>query len=342
MKLDIHERAGRYISSIYSTAGANGSTQALLAAQHLVRGFGIPIPEAKPIFAAWNETNAEPRWSEKDLDRKLAEALEKGQMPMGCHLKDDKAREWRNSGPNKHPAGVPVTKCASDAQAIEKAARKAAERAAVMASLRRPDEPERKRIAALRDVSAKAVLYLSQDGLLEVGLWRNHPVFAFRSGDFAQIRRIDGKRFWEEGPKELNMAEPTPAFVFAANNSPPGTRMMIAEGFVELLALMELEIRADDYRRENFPDSLYQPVAFAVASSAGSKLAGSDLAKMSGRRVRIIPDNDPSGHKATHHWTEALQSTGCPVDNRLMPVGKDLGEALRSIPDHACYHLLQF
>jgi hypothetical protein len=217
-----------------------------------------------------------------------------------------------------------------------------AERAAVMASLRLPTEAEMQIIADLRKVSLKAVFYLAEDGHIKVGKRQNHLVFAIQSGDFAQIRRMDGRDFWEGGPKELNMAEPTPAFIGLRNNSPTGTRTIIAEGLIELLALVELEIRAEDYRREHFPDSEYQPVAFAVASSAHSKVNDVVLGSLRCNAIRIIGDNDTQGRKAVMRWTENLQGADIPVDNRIMPIGKDLGDALPLMPDSACYNLLQF
>ncbi|MES2467023.1 MAG: toprim domain-containing protein [Verrucomicrobiota bacterium] len=338
MQNDIQTRAGNYISRIFSIAGDNGSTAALLAAGHLVRGFAIPIPDAKRILAAWNETNADPKWTDQELDRKLAEALEKGRMETGCHLRDDDRHQQRNRAPYRPRPDAPATGLADD----EKSRRKAAERAAVMASLRLPTASEMEIIAELRRVSIKAVLYLTQDGFLKVGQWRSGAVFAIQSGDFAQIRRMDGDRFWEGGPKELNMAEPTPAFIVSRNSSPDGTRTIIAEGLVELLSLTELEIRAEEYRRTHFPDIEYQPVAFAVASSAGSKIDDIALESLRCKSIRIIPDNDPAGHKAAQHWTERILAAGIHIDNLLMPVGKDLGEALPAMPDAACYHLLQF
>ncbi len=338
MQNDIQTRASNYISRIFSVAGANGSTAALLAAGHVVRGFAMPLSDAKTILAAWNETNADPKWTDQELDRKLAEALKNGRMEIGCHLKDDDHHQRRNTTSYRPRPDVPAAKLTDD----EKKRRKAAERAAVKASLRLPTGPEMQIIADLRKVSLKAVLYLAQDGLIKVGQWRNRPVFAITSEDFFQVRLMDGQRFWEGGPKELNMAETTPAFIMTRNHNPVGTRMLVSEGLVELLALTELEIRADDYRREHFPDSDYQPVAFAVASSAGSKIDDNVLESMRCKSIRIIPDNDAAGHKATQQWTERIQAAGIHVDNLLMPVGKDLGEALPTMPASFAYNLLQF
>lgn len=209
-------------------------------------------------------------------------------------------------------------------------------------SIRRPVMLEMESIASLRRVSVKAVLYLVEDGLLVIGRWQHHDVWAIRSGTFAQARPMGRTHFWEGGPKTINMSADTPAFVFARNNSPTGTRVLLAEGFVELLALVELEIRADDYRREHFPDTPYRPVAFAVAASAGSRLTGSALGILGGRTVRFLPDNDPPGHEATQHWTDAMEATGAAVDNRLMPTGKDPTEALPTMPAAYAYDLLQF
>lgn len=67
--------------------GRNGSAWTLLIAQHVARGFMLPLEHAFYAMRDWNH-RCQPPWSDRELKRKIAEALEKGRtVAPGEHLK---------------------------------------------------------------------------------------------------------------------------------------------------------------------------------------------------------------------------------------------------------------
>jgi hypothetical protein len=73
---DLTERARRYISKIVSVAGEGGHNAAFRAACKL-REFGLPMEAAWPLLLAWNDMNATPPWTPKELRHKLEDAYER-------------------------------------------------------------------------------------------------------------------------------------------------------------------------------------------------------------------------------------------------------------------------
>ncbi|HYH66193.1 MAG TPA: bifunctional DNA primase/polymerase [Urbifossiella sp.] len=68
-------RAHGYLSRVEgAVSGQRGHDRTMRAAGILVQKFGLSIPEAWPLFKAWNET-CEPPWSDAELMHKLQDAL---------------------------------------------------------------------------------------------------------------------------------------------------------------------------------------------------------------------------------------------------------------------------
>lgn len=65
--------ANRYILKIFAVAGEGGHNQTFRAACKL-RDAGLSPEEAFAILSTWNETNATPPWTEKELDHKITSA----------------------------------------------------------------------------------------------------------------------------------------------------------------------------------------------------------------------------------------------------------------------------
>jgi hypothetical protein len=81
--LSIAERARRYLERMEpAISGAGGHRAAFKAALTLIRGFGLEVEEALPLLEEWNG-KCEPPWAERDLVRKLTDALKNGRMRMG-------------------------------------------------------------------------------------------------------------------------------------------------------------------------------------------------------------------------------------------------------------------
>ena len=95
------ERADRYISRIRSVQGQNGSASCFRAACILAEGFSLAEGDVRSILTAWNRSNAEPKWSERELEHKISDAMREAQT--------SKRRGYliSQSGPQSSVANLP-------------------------------------------------------------------------------------------------------------------------------------------------------------------------------------------------------------------------------------------
>jgi hypothetical protein len=89
---DDRDRAAKYLAKMRpAVSGQGGHVQTLLAAEHLVRGFGLSDDDAFELLSDWNQT-CDPPWRESELRHKLSEARTKGTaVEFGQHLRNDGA-----------------------------------------------------------------------------------------------------------------------------------------------------------------------------------------------------------------------------------------------------------
>jgi hypothetical protein len=81
-------RAAAYAKRIPpAISGQGGHAHTFLTACRLVRGFSLSSHEAFLVMSAWNRS-CKPPWSEKDLRRKIEQALAHGRMPLGALLEE--------------------------------------------------------------------------------------------------------------------------------------------------------------------------------------------------------------------------------------------------------------
>jgi hypothetical protein len=113
MKMDVVERARKYVNSMPDSvegSGGNGAMFAVVSA--LVNGFGLGDADAWAILREWNSAKAHPAWSEKELERMLASAKEKGsEKGVGHLLKGQNYVPVGDDGvkraPKRRPEGIP-------------------------------------------------------------------------------------------------------------------------------------------------------------------------------------------------------------------------------------------
>lgn len=67
-------------------SGRGGHAQTFLTACRLVRGFSLTPDETYTVMCEWNRA-CEPPWSERDLRRKIEQAMQHGRIPFGAMLK---------------------------------------------------------------------------------------------------------------------------------------------------------------------------------------------------------------------------------------------------------------
>jgi hypothetical protein len=73
-------RARAYIMAIMAISGQGGHNATFRAACKL-RDFGLQEEDAFGLLSEWNETNAKPRWTSKELRHKLDDAYKQAEVP---------------------------------------------------------------------------------------------------------------------------------------------------------------------------------------------------------------------------------------------------------------------
>jgi hypothetical protein len=111
----VAERAAAYLATMEpAVSGQGGHNQTYKAACVLVQRFGLSEAEAWPLLQIWN-ASCQPPWSEKDLRRKLAEAMKDTGRPKGYLLGGESngaSQERHRQG--KGPSGERAQRTAAD------------------------------------------------------------------------------------------------------------------------------------------------------------------------------------------------------------------------------------
>jgi hypothetical protein len=79
------ERARRYIARIVAISGQGGHDATFRAACQLADR-GLREDQMMEILLAWNETNANPKWTEAEIRHKVEDALKRGCMADTAEL----------------------------------------------------------------------------------------------------------------------------------------------------------------------------------------------------------------------------------------------------------------
>lgn len=89
---DAEDRAAKYLDRCApAISGSGGHSTTFLVAQRLVRGFCLSEDAAYRLMCSWNE-RCSPPWSERELRRKLRQAVERGTFPEGSLLDAERRR----------------------------------------------------------------------------------------------------------------------------------------------------------------------------------------------------------------------------------------------------------
>ncbi len=305
---NIKDRARAYISRMPAAiAGNGGHTATYNVAVVLIKGFALDEGSALDLLAAWNECHCEPKWSERDLRYKLRSAarssrafgylLEDGpllpsQSHNHTHTQDANSEFWKARQRTAWPKVSPLT--SADIQAI----------------------------SILRNIPMAAVDLSAKAGFLGAGIVDGHRTFIIAESRFAQARRFDGKPFLRtDGStiKSKNLCGSEGAFIgqrWLGKANP----ILLVEGAIALLEAAAAILLAD---RTDW--------TCLAATSAASRFTRDPalLARLAGRRIRIIPDADDAGLDAAGSWLAALEDVGATVDALSLPSPyKDLGELI--------------
>lgn len=298
--LSISQRAAAYLERMPpAIAGSGGHFATFAAAAVLTRGFAMPDGDALPLLMAWNQTHCQPPWSEADIRHKLRSAAT-STRPLGYLLNDAEA--------------LPIPCTSGSANNDEKKARQRES----WPEFRAPTLAEIATIARLRHLPGSALCTAADAGLLRVSHYERAACYILTEGTFAQARRLDGLPLpIRDGvSKAKNLPGAVGAFMGAGllGDAP---NVLLVEGCIGLLEALGCIALADA-----------QGWTAIAATSASSRFhrAPDLLARLKGRRVRIVPDADEAGLDAAATWLADLENAGAFVDAiKVPPECKDLG-----------------
>lgn len=304
--LSISERAASYLERMPpSIAGSGGSNDLFNAAVVLIRGFAISEADALPILTRWNQTHCQPSWSLPELRHKLKDASTSSR-PFGYLLKDDAPTRDRT------------------APDFENESEKKARQRKAWPEFKTLKPAGIETIAKLRHMMPDAVDLAHQHGFLKGAEIDGHRCFIIHEGTFAQARRLDGLPLtMHDGTesKTKNLLGSQGAFIgqrWLGNTS----HVLLVEGIIGLMEALAAFLLVEDVKKN---------WSILAATSASSRFDRDRalLSRLTGKHVRIIPDNDEAGMNAAASWMADLKNAGATVDAKALPDGcKDLGDII--------------
>ena len=314
MQIILHH-AQRYIAAMPpAIAGSGGHHATFAVAVALVRGYALNEADAYTLLADWNQAHASPPWSESELRHKLRSAATSATAPLGYLLDRTRSLDAVRTTPD-----------------FESAAEKKALQRRAWPEFK-PLKPAGVRaVAQLRRLPLAAVDLAHKCGLIGGAEIEGHSAFILREGTFAQARRLDGQPFTRHDGtaiKAKNLAGAQGAFIGQQylGKEPP---VLLVEGCIGWLEAVAAIVITD-----------HTEWAVLAAVSAQSRLTRDPLLlqQLAGRRVRIVPDNDPKGQgrDAAAVWTAELRSVGAHVDAYALPhEAKDMGDLIAASDHYA-------
>jgi hypothetical protein len=288
-----------------SIAGSGGSNDLFNAAVVLIRGFAISEADALPILTRWNQTHCQPPWSLPELRHKLKDASTSSR-PFGYLLKDDAPTRDRT------------------APDFENESEKKARQRKAWPEFKTLKPAGIETIAKLRHMMPDAVDLAHQHGFLKGAEIDGHRCFIIHEGTFAQARRLDGLPLtMHDGTesKTKNLLGSQGAFIgqrWLGNTS----HVLLVEGIIGLMEALAAFLLVEDVKKN---------WSILAATSASSRFDRDRalLSRLTGKHVRIIPDNDEAGMNAAASWMADLKNAGATVDAKALPDGcKDLGDII--------------
>ena len=251
------------------------------------------------MFVAWNETHCDPRWTEAELQHKLADAF-KRTSPKGqfAPLQSPSPIQNRRSNLILARRFSPTTTKNGKSDAPR-------EIDALAEKLRAGTEAEQAALAALRGLSVAAVTLASARGLLRFGEFRGQRAWFIldASRRVIQARRLDGQK-WTANAKAWTLAGSQAAWPVGIGEAESFPAVALCEGAPDLLA-------ACHFIAEQGRAADCAPVAMLTASY---KIPGEALPMFAGKRVRIFAHSDAMGYAAAVRWTAQLKQIAGELD----------------------------
>lgn len=287
------DRARNYLARIPSAVSGSGGHAATYRAACRVREFGLSWDEALSLLAEWNETHCQPKWTDSELEHKLADAFRKV-VPQSDFLQRNGAAVRRS--PSRYVAPQ-RTRPDCGANAPRTMPR--------IPTHHRGTEHEIATLAALRGVSVAGLQLASERGVLRFGVFMERDAWFIldRSGRIAQARRLDGQP-WFERVKAWTLKRSQAQWPVGIEEAQPFPIVALTEGGGDMLALCHLIAHA------NRTD-----IASVSVLGSAMNIHPDALPHFRGKCVRVFAQSDDAGRKAEDRWTEQLQTIAASVES---------------------------
>jgi hypothetical protein len=187
-------------------------------------------------------------------------------------------------------------------------------------------------ISKLRSIPGSALRTAADACLLKVCQYENAECFILTDGQFAQARRIDGKPLpTSSGPIKAKSLRGSCGAFIGSSLLEDSSNVLLVEGCIGLLEALGCIALAD---------ALGWTAIAAVSAGSRFHRAPDLLAKLKGRHVLVVPDNDEkgTGFDAAGEWIIELEKAGATVDAIELPTEcKDLGPIISDHLSHESF-----
>lgn len=317
-------RAAAYIAKLPHAVSGQAGHRATFHAACKLREFGLTFEQAEKLFAQWNETHCQPKWSAAALRHKLSDAF-KTATPRQDYVCGN-ARGIVTHRATPSPA--PSRPCVAD-QAKADAAQLAATIKAMLNKTPAPapqttlaagiesfgksiellrEQRNMGTLAQLRGLNYEAIANAYERGLLRFDNhnWKPAWFVLDRSGRVASARRMDGHS-WFEGTtsqcKAMMLRGSQAKWPIGIREAQDYPTILLCEGAPDLLAAFHVILG----RSKEFA-----PVAML---SAACPIHTDARRLFDDKRVRIFAHNDGgTGQRAAEGWAKVARERGCTVD----------------------------
>lgn len=298
-------RAAAYLAKLPPAVAGNCGHRATFSAACRLVEFGLTIEQAAPLLAAWNETHCEPRWTEAELNHKLADAF-KRTVPKPEFIAVTSRRSHATA---KSHSPLPIHRAVSKTSLISNpsAANFPEPELLKLAPHFQPGTSQDiDALAQLRGLSRAGIDVARSRGLLRFGRYHGAPAWFVLDASHRNgcARRMDGATWGNTGAKSFVFRGADASRPIGIAEAQPFDVILLCEGAPDLLAAFHFiatQGRAADCA----------PVAML---SAAYNIPPQSLAMFAGKRVRIFAHSDAMGFSAAARWRAQLKSHATEID----------------------------
>lgn len=178
-----------------------------------------------------------------------------------------------------------------------------------------------------RQYSRPGVWAMVKAGFLRFARVHGHKAFVVtdETQKCAEIRRLDGKRWFEEGPKAYPLSGVDKSWPLGFSMHSTERQFLAIEGSTDFLSAVDLFA----IHRKRVREAPWLPIGILGASVR--EFAPEFLGALEGAHVRICADPDDDGEIACFEWGRRFRDAGATVDLVALPPGKDLSDAREEV-----------